>query len=47
MLVPKYNTDNVVRASAPGYKHEIFEPQSLTITIVKIATIMTNSTIQS
>ena len=32
---------------ASGSTHEIFEPQNLTITIVKITSIMTKSTIQS
>ena len=31
----------------PGSTHEIFEPQNLTATIVKIPSIMTKSTIQS
>ena len=47
MFVRKYNGGNVVRVSAPGNKHEIFDPQNLTITIAKMATMMTNSAIQS
>ena len=47
MFARKYNRGNVVRVSAPGNKHENFEPQNLTITIAKMATIMTKSAIQS
>ena len=47
MFVRKYNGGNEVHVSAPGNKHEIFEPQNLTITIAKMAKIMTKSAIQS
>ena len=47
MFVRKYNGGNVVRVSAPGKEHEIFEPQNLTITIAKMAKIMVKSAIQS
>lgn len=43
----KHSSRNVVRVSAPGNKHEIFEPQNLTITIARMATIMKTSAIQS